>query len=137
MEGIELRARRVALGLSVAEAARLAALSEKHWREWEAGRSRVPQHAAEAMRELYNTVSERIVEALDAVEAAYDETGEPVPLFAYKTIEAFDKAGGESRYGLPWSAHTALVGLILVVCEVDELPAYIHGIHHNDMEVEA
>lgn len=132
MEGIELRARRVALGLSVAEAARLTGQNKKRWREWEAGRSRVPDRAAEQMRELYASICVRIDEALTRAEAAYDETGEPVVLFAYKTIEAFEKSGGEPRHGLPWSAYTALVGLVLIACDLDEIPAYIHGIHHAD-----
>lgn len=128
MEGIELRARRVAFGLSVAEAARLCEHSAKHWRDWEAGRRPVPDSVADAMRALSHQYEEAIWKALQLADARGD-TDEPIPLFAFKTIEAFENAGGEDHYGLPWSGHTALVGLTLISLELDEIPAYIHGIH--------
>lgn len=132
MEGIELRARRVAFGLSVAEAARLLDVNEKHWRDWEAGRRPVPVGVAESMLEFSETVLDGIDAAVEAAERAIEETGQPPMIFAYKTIEAFERAGGEAKYGVPWSGHTAIAGLTLLACQLNGIDTRLRGIHHAD-----
>ena len=122
MKSVEMRARRVTLGLSVGEVARLCGQNMKHWRDWEAGRRDIPPQAAHALRDLCAQYAAAVDEAAALAEAKHERDGEPARLVIHAQIESFERAGGEAFYGVPWSGHSALVGLCQFVLELDGIP---------------
>ena len=97
--GIELQARREALGLSQVALAKALSVAQTTVSRWESGASRVPSGVVEELLHMEARVERLIDRMIVAAEEKFEQ-GEDVILFVHRDDEAFGRVHPESD-GMP------------------------------------
>ena len=126
MEGVELRARRQAMGLGVRAIAHEIGVKPNTVSDWEANKRPIPEPVADRIKSVYDKWAQAVLDNVETALAVAEEQNsargqeaEAIVFYVYPSKADFENAGGRSRYGTGWAGHTALVSTVALLVEAE------------------